>query len=179
MGGPYRRADADVHRTEDSGDVQTSNSALRLSSAVRVMLLLNLPNSTSHDNRFTPSHSYVRQICYRFTRTLCELPASGDEYSGLHPAWCFLIACACTDDSVEYEKMYEILEYIGGVNKSVRFSSQLQMQTLLILQNVLSLTRLVSWMWEWKNGRDLSAGWWEEMTEYLDSKMGGKLICVT
>jgi len=43
----------------------------------------------------------------------------------------------------------------------------------------LDLFTLVSWIWEWKNERDLSAGWWEEMTEYLDLKMGGKLICVT
>ena len=77
-------------------------------------------NQPFNGNRFIPSHPYVRQLCYMFTRALCDLPTSGDEYSGLHPAWCFLIACACTNDSAEYERMYDILEYIGGVNKSVR-----------------------------------------------------------
>jgi len=127
------------------------------------MLLLNLPDSTSHGNRYTPSHPRVRSICYRATRGLCELPADGDGYSGLHPAWCFLIACISTDDVVEYENMCEILKYVGGVNKS----------------NVLDLFTLVNWIWEWKNERVLIVGWWEEMTEYLDLKMGGKLICVT
>jgi hypothetical protein len=32
-----------------------------------------------------------------------------------------LIACISTDNLVEYEKMCEILKYVGGVNKSVRF----------------------------------------------------------
>jgi len=113
--------------------------------------------------RFPLSHPLVSQICNSFTRKLCELPASGDGYSGLHPAWCFAIACACTEDSVEYERMLRILEYIGSINKS----------------NVLGLVTLVSWIWEWKRERDLSARWWEDMTEYLDLKMEGKLICVS
>jgi hypothetical protein len=121
VGGRYRRADGDAHRTGNSGDVQTNNPTLRLTSVVRVMLLSNLPDSTSHGNRYTPSHPRVRSICYRATRGLCELPADGDGYSGLHPAWCFLIACISTDDLVEYENMCEILKYVGGVNKSVRF----------------------------------------------------------
>jgi len=41
------------------------------------------------------------------------------------------------------------------------------------------LVTLVSWIWEWKRGRDLSALWWEDMTEYLDLKMEGNLICVS
>jgi hypothetical protein len=131
VGGRYRRADAGAHRTDNGGDVQTNNSALCLTSAVRVFLLLNLPDSTSHGNRYTPSHPYVRSICYRATRGLCELPADGDEYSGLHPAWCFLIACISTDDLTEYENMCKILKYVSGVNNvsgvntSVRFLSQL------------------------------------------------------
>jgi hypothetical protein len=86
--------------------------------------LLNLLNSVSHSNRFTPNNPFVRQICYRFTRAFCELLASGDEYFGLHPAWYFLIAIVYIDDLVEYENIYKILEYIGGVNKLVRFLLQ-------------------------------------------------------
>jgi hypothetical protein len=62
---------------------------------------------------------------------LNELPSSGDEYSGLHPAWCFPIACACTEDPKEFAKMNRILENIGNANKSVRFPSSLQVQNLL------------------------------------------------
>ncbi len=77
----------------------------------------------AYSNRFTPRHAGVREICNRLTHELYELPASGEEYSGLHPGWCFPIACACTEDPEEYAKMDRILENIGNVNKSVRFPS--------------------------------------------------------
>ena len=63
---------------------------------------------------YTPTYPDVRAICNKLTRELYERPVSGVEYSGLHPAWCVPIACACTQDPDEYVKMDRILEYIGG-----------------------------------------------------------------
>ncbi|KAL9628809.1 MAG: hypothetical protein Q9164_007138 [Protoblastenia rupestris] len=82
---------------------------------------------------FTPGHPDVRAICNRLTRELYELPVSGAEYSGLHPAWCFLIACACTEDPDEYAKMDQLLEYIGNANKSVRLPSEFVVLSSLML----------------------------------------------
>jgi hypothetical protein len=75
----------------------------------------------SYSNKYTLSYLYIRLICYKVTRGLCELSADGDEYSGLYSAWCFLIACISTDNLIEYEKICEILKYVSRVNKSVRF----------------------------------------------------------
>jgi hypothetical protein len=86
----------------------------------------------SYCSRFTPSNPNVKPICDKLTHELCELPASGEGYSGLHPAWCFLIACACTEEPDEYAKMYTILQYIGNVNKSVRVPFEIQVPSLLI-----------------------------------------------
>ncbi len=61
-----------------------------------------------------------RQTCYRFTCAMCELPTSGDEIPVSTRICCFLIACACTDASVRYQKMYEILEYSSGVSNLVK-----------------------------------------------------------
>ena len=121
----------------------------------------------------------MKDICDNLTRELCDLPARGEGYSGIHPAWCFLIACACTDASDGFTKMYGILESIGNANKSVRPPFKICIQSQLTLQNVLDLCMLVNWIWEWKKGRLLTGQWWEEMTEHLDSKMGNRLICVS
>jgi hypothetical protein len=86
VGRHYRRADASAHHTNNGGDIHTNNLALYLTLAIRVFLLLNLLDSTSYSNRYTPSHPYIRLICYRAIYRLYELPVDRDEYSGLHPA---------------------------------------------------------------------------------------------
>ncbi|KAF2652442.1 hypothetical protein K491DRAFT_48930 [Lophiostoma macrostomum CBS 122681] len=72
--------------------------------------------------RKLPCEPVVKEISSRLVRKLCHLPSSGKYYSGLHPAWCFLTACACTEELEEYSSMLAILNNIGSENKSVGFS---------------------------------------------------------
>ena len=109
----------EAHRAQNGVHVQTCDlslwprPALRVSSSANTWLL-------PYSDRFTPTHSYVRETCTSLIKKLCELPASGEEYTGLHPAWCFVIAAACTSDETEYQNMDEIVLYIAKCNKSVR-----------------------------------------------------------
>ncbi|KAF2023147.1 hypothetical protein EK21DRAFT_119050 [Setomelanomma holmii] len=111
-----------------------------------------------------PNDPFVQSVASRLTHTLCSLPSEGRLYSGLHPAWCFLIACACTTDSSQYKSMTAILHGIGRSNKS----------------NVSAVANVASIIWEWKKSQaELSKGWWEDMTLHIQQNMGNRLICVT
>jgi len=115
--------------------------------------------------RFTPDHPVVQNICTTLVSELCKLPASGDEYTGVHPAWCFVIAIAHTIVEEEYARMDMILQFIANRNKS----------------NVSRLTTLTKWIWDWKwsQAGQYDGLWWEDLVEYLRPKMGEKLICIS
>ena len=109
----------EAHRAQNGVHVQTCDLSLWPRAALRVRSTANFVKLPPYTDRFSPTHSLVQQTCTTLIRKLCELPASGEEYTGLHPAWCFVIAAACTSDPTEYQNMDEILQYIANCNKSV------------------------------------------------------------
>ncbi|KIV98880.1 hypothetical protein, variant 3 [Verruconis gallopava] len=114
--------------------------------------------------KISPTDPIIKEDTKLLVGLLESLPIEGDGYSGIHPAFCFIIACICTEEVEDFAKLYGIFERIGLSNKS----------------NVLGLCTLLTWIWHWKSSsRTWGEDWWEELADMIDSKMNGKPICVT
>jgi hypothetical protein len=57
---------------------------------------------------------------------LVSLPIEGEGYSGIHPAFCFVIACMCIESSEDFATLNNIMTEIGSGNKSVRTTTILE-----------------------------------------------------
>ncbi|KIV98320.1 hypothetical protein, variant 2 [Verruconis gallopava] len=114
--------------------------------------------------RLFPTNPIIKQDTKLLVGHLESLPIEGEGYSGIHPAFCFIIACICIEEVEDFAKLHGIFERIGLANKS----------------NVLGLCKLLTWIWHWKiTSRTWREDWWEEQANMIDSKMNGKPICVT
>jgi hypothetical protein len=105
--------------------IQTRNCVVRLCSFISVSHSCSWPFSSNYlVTSLLPRNPIVKQIAGMLVTELIALPIEGEGYSGIHPAFCFLIACACTEEEESYQKLRNILATIGSVNKSVWHTSK-------------------------------------------------------
>ncbi|KEF50866.1 uncharacterized protein A1O9_13078 [Exophiala aquamarina CBS 119918] len=110
----------------------------------------------------TPGHPTVQTWCRRLVRQLLKLPIEGEEYSGIHPAWCFAVAGACVVEEDAYATLVGMLERIAAANKS----------------NVDEVSVLVKWVRGWHRENATTHGWWEKMTQDLEVRTE-RVICLS
>lgn len=70
-------------------------------------------------SRQNPHDKSMKTTYSKLVVELSELPSSGPNYTGLHPAWCFVIACICTAEESDYAQLLCIFKVIGMRSKSV------------------------------------------------------------
>jgi hypothetical protein len=125
---------------------------------------------------YTPEHPAVKQSCASLLPELYGLRM--EWFSSIYPSWCAVIACTCVQGVEDYTKLVNILDRVAGVDKSVSFHSNSDLDAADMFENVVDLCALVrmvrDWQgkeWESREMQSQEPRWWQRMAGHIDEKV--------